>query len=137
GSGPQGRRARRQARPASGVGGRPRQTTEGEERMSDLNNLTANVRVTNPTARRIVGRVFGWAAVALLAAGIVDQAVPAIDIAVYLGTASTIVLGLFGLWQLIVTDANVPREQVVGVPMTRAQYRLYRQALADDVDGAS
>ena len=105
--------------------------------MSDLNNLTANVRVTNPTARRIVGRVFGWAAVALLAAGIVDQAVPTIDIAVYLGTASTIVLGLFGLWQLIVTDANVPREQVVGVPMTRAQYRLYRQALADDVDGAS
>lgn len=76
--------------------------------MSDLNNLTANVRVSNPTVRRVVGRIFGWAAVALLAAGIVDQAVAAFDIAPVLGTASTIVLGLFGLWQLIVTDPNVP-----------------------------
>ena len=77
--------------------------------MSDLSNLTANVRITNPTIRRIVGRVFGWAAVGLLAAGIIDQAVPAVDIAPQLGTASTITLGLFGLWQLIVTDPNVPR----------------------------
>ena len=77
--------------------------------MSDLNNLTANVRVTNPTVRRVVGRIFGWAAVVLLAAGLVDQAIPAFDIAPQLGTASTIVLGLFGLWQLIVTDPNVPR----------------------------
>lgn len=76
--------------------------------MNDLNNLTANVRVTSPTARRIVGRIFGWTAVLLLAIGIVDQAVAAFDLSAQLGTASTIVLGLFGLWQLIVTDPNVP-----------------------------
>lgn len=76
--------------------------------MSDLNNLTANVRVSNPAVRKVVGRLFGWAAVALLATGIVDQAVASFDVSAQLGTASTIVLGLFGLWQLIVTDPNVP-----------------------------
>lgn len=76
--------------------------------MTDLTSLTANARVKNPTVRKIIGRVFGWAAVALLGAGIVDQAVPAFDISAELGTASTITLGLFGLWQLIVTDPNVP-----------------------------
>lgn len=76
--------------------------------MSNLNNLTANVRVTNPTVRRVVGRIFGWSAVALLGTGIVDQAVGEFDLSAPLGTASTIVLGLFGLWQLIVTDPNVP-----------------------------
>lgn len=76
--------------------------------MSDLSNLTANVRVSSPLVRKVVGRVFGWAAVVLLAAGIVDQAIPAVDVSPEIGTASTIVLGLFGLWQLIVTDPNVP-----------------------------
>lgn len=76
--------------------------------MSDLNSLTANARVKNPTVRKVVGRIFGWVAVGLLAAGIVDQAIPDFDISGQLGTASTITLGLFGLWQLIVTDPNVP-----------------------------
>ena len=76
--------------------------------MSDLNNLTANVRVTSPTVRRVVGRIFGWSAVGLLAAGIVDQAIPEVDFSAPVNTVSTIVLGLFGLWQLIVTDPNVP-----------------------------
>lgn len=80
--------------------------------MSDLNNLTANVRVQNPTVRRVVGRIFGWAAVVLLAVGIVDQAVAAFDVSAQLGTASTITLGLFGLWQLIVTDPNVPTSKL-------------------------
>ena len=77
--------------------------------MSDLNSITANARIKNPTVRKIVGRVFGWAAIALLAAGIVDQAVAAVDYSAEIGTASTIVIGLFGLWQLVVTDANVPK----------------------------
>jgi len=74
-----------------------------------LASLTPNVRVENPTVRRVVGRIFGWSAVALLAAGVVDQAIAAFDISQIIGTASTIVLGLFGLWQVIVTDPNVPK----------------------------
>lgn len=84
--------------------------------MTDLNNLTANVRISDPHIRKIVGRVFGIAAVTLLAAGIIDQAIAAFDIAPYLGTASTIVLGLFGLWQLIVTDPNVPVAKAPELP---------------------
>lgn len=75
-----------------------------------LPSLTPNVRITNPVVRRVVGRIFGWSAIALLAAGIVDQAIAAFDISQFIGTASTIVLGLFGLWQTIVTDPNVPKE---------------------------
>lgn len=76
--------------------------------MSDLNSITANARVKNPKVRRVVGRVFGWSALALLAVGIVDQAIGAFDVSSALGAASTIVVGLFGLWQLVVTDPNVP-----------------------------
>lgn len=76
--------------------------------MSDLNNITANARVKNPTVRKVVGRIFGWTAIALLGAGIVDQAIAQFDISAEIGTASTIVIGLFGLWQLVITDPNVP-----------------------------
>ncbi|WP_193596060.1 hypothetical protein [Microbacterium sp. YJN-G] len=76
--------------------------------MSDLNSITANARVKNPKVRRVVGRIFGWSALALLAVGIVDQAIGAFDVSAELGAASTIVVGLFGLWQLVVTDPNVP-----------------------------
>ena len=82
--------------------------------MSDLNSITANARVKNPKVRKTVGRIFGWASVALLATGIVDQAVGAIDLSEQVGTASTIVIGLFGLWQLIVTDPNVPTGTIEG-----------------------
>lgn len=81
--------------------------------MSDLNSITANARVKSPTVRKIVGRIFGWTAVVILGAGIVDQAVGEFDISAELGTASTITLGLFGLWQLIVTDPNVPTAPAV------------------------
>lgn len=76
--------------------------------MSDLNSITANARVKNPTARKIVGRIFGWSAVSILAVGIIDQAVASFDVSAHLGAAATIVVGLFGLWQLVVTDPNVP-----------------------------
>jgi len=76
--------------------------------MSDLTSITANARVRNPTVRKVVGRVFGWAAIGLLGAGIVDQAISQVDVSSEIGTASTIVIGLFGLWQLVVTDPNVP-----------------------------
>lgn len=75
--------------------------------MSDLNGITANARVKNPTVRKVVGRIFGWSAVAILAAGIVDQAVATFDISSEIGTVSTITLGLFGLWQILVTDPQV------------------------------
>lgn len=77
--------------------------------MSDLNNITANARVSNPVVRRVVGRIFGWSAVGLLAGGIIDQAIATVDYSAEIGTASTIVIGLFGLWQLVVTDPNVPQ----------------------------
>jgi hypothetical protein len=77
--------------------------------LSNLNDITANARVKNPTVRRIVGRIFGWAAIGLLAAGIIDQAVATVDVSAQIGTASTIVIGLFGLWQIVVTDPNVPK----------------------------
>lgn len=79
--------------------------------MSDLSEITANARVKNSTVRKVVGRIFGWAAILLLAAGVVDQAVAAFDISAEIGTASTIVIGLFGLWQLVVTDPNVPSKK--------------------------
>lgn len=75
--------------------------------MSNLNEITEGARVKNSTVRKVVGRIFGWAAIGLLAAGIVDQAVSEFDVSAQIGTASTIVIGLFGLWQVIVTDPNV------------------------------
>lgn len=69
---------------------------------------TPNVRITNPLVRKVVGNIFGYAGLAIAAAAIVDSSISGIDLAWFLAPASSIVLGLFGLYQTVVTSANVP-----------------------------
>lgn len=69
---------------------------------------TPNVRITNPIARKVIGNIFGYAALAISATAIVDASIAALDLAWLLAPASSILLGLFGLYQTVVTSANVP-----------------------------
>ena len=73
-------------------------------------SLTPNVRIESPKARKIIGDSIGWAGVAVTAAVIVDQAIPAIDLAFITVPAGAIVLGFLSLFQTIVTSPNVPTE---------------------------
>lgn len=72
-------------------------------------SYTPNVRIENPKARKVVGDSLGWAGVAVTAATIVDQAIPAVDYAFITTPAAVIVLGLLGLFQTLVTSPNVPK----------------------------
>ena len=77
--------------------------------MNEFPSSTPNVRIEDPNARRVIGNVFGYAGLTISAIGIVDAAIPAIDLLWLTAPASTIVLGLFGLFQTTVTSQNVPR----------------------------
>lgn len=77
--------------------------------MNTTPSITPNVRIEDPKARKIVGDTIGWAGVAVTAAGIVDMAVPAIDIAFITTPAAAIVLGFLSLFQTLVTSPNVPK----------------------------
>lgn len=72
---------------------------------------TPNVRIESPKVRKIVGNTIGWAGVAVTAATIVDQAIPAIDIAFITIPAGVIVLGFLSLFQTLITSPNVPTYQ--------------------------
>lgn len=76
-------------------------------------SLTPNVRIENPRARKVVGDTLGWAGVAVTAAAIVDAAVDAADWSYITEPAAAIVVGLFGLYQLLVTSPNVPAPPTV------------------------
>lgn len=69
---------------------------------------TPNVRIESPKVRKIVGNVFGWATLGLLAVGVVDAPIEQIDLAWFTVPATTIVAGLFSLYQLTITSPNVP-----------------------------
>lgn len=79
--------------------------------MAGVPSLTPNVRIENPKARKIVGNVLGWAGVAITATTIVDAAVEQVDLAYVTEPAAAIFVGLFGLFQLLVTSPNVPAAQ--------------------------
>lgn len=71
-------------------------------------SLTPNVRIENPKARKVIGNVLGYAALALTVATLVDGAIAEVDYGNVTGPASVIIAGLFGLYQTIVTSPNVP-----------------------------
>lgn len=71
-------------------------------------SFTPNVRIENPRVRKVIGNIFGWVSVAITAVGIVDAYIVQIDLAFLLTPAAGIVGGLFGLYQLLITSANVP-----------------------------
>ena len=71
--------------------------------------LTPNVRIENTTARKIIGNTFGWATLGLLAVGVVDANLPAVDWSSFTVPATGIVAGLFSLYQLTITSPNVPK----------------------------
>lgn len=76
--------------------------------MTAQPNFTPNVRIRSPKARKIVGDVLGWIGVAVVATTIVDNSIPAIDLAWLTTPASAIVLGFLGLFQTLITSPNVP-----------------------------
>lgn len=69
---------------------------------------TPNVRIESPVARKIIGNVFGWTTLGLLAIGVVDTSIEQLDLAWFTVPATTIVAGLFSLYQLTITSPNVP-----------------------------
>jgi len=74
-------------------------------------SATPNVRIESPTARKIIGNVFGWATLILLAIGVVDAPIEQLDLAWFTVPATTIVAGLFSLYQLTITSPNVPTNE--------------------------
>ena len=71
-------------------------------------DLTPNVRIESPTARKIIGNIFGWATLGLLAVGVVDANITTVDWSGFTVPATGIVAGLFSLYQLTITSPNVP-----------------------------
>lgn len=71
-------------------------------------NQTPNVRIENPNTRKLVGNIIGWAGVLVTATTIVDQSIPAIDLAWLTIPAGSIVLGFLSLFQTLITSPNVP-----------------------------
>jgi hypothetical protein len=71
-------------------------------------SVTPNVRIENPKTRKAVGNVLGWASITLSVAVLVDSAVAEVDYANVTTPAAVIIAGLFGLYQTLVTSANVP-----------------------------
>lgn len=78
--------------------------------MSTTPSLTPNVRIESPSARKVIGNVLGYGTLALSAATIVDQAIPAVDYSYVTGPAAVILAGFLSLFQLVVTSPNVPAE---------------------------
>lgn len=75
--------------------------------MATPPTLTPNVRIEDPRARKVIGNTLGWAGVAVTAATIVDAAVEQADWSYITDPAAAIVVGLFGLYQLLITSPNV------------------------------
>jgi hypothetical protein len=69
---------------------------------------STNGLISNPTARKIIGNIFAWSTLSLLAAGVVDTALPTVDLSAVTIPAAAIVGGLFALFQLTSTSPNVP-----------------------------
>jgi len=69
---------------------------------------STNGLISNPTARKVIGNIFAWVTLTLLATGIVDTALPALDFSSITIPATAIVGGLFALFQLTSTSPNVP-----------------------------
>ncbi len=76
--------------------------------MSTPTLPSTNGLISNPTARKVLGNIFAWVTLALLAAGIVDSALPSLDFSSITIPATAIVGGLFALFQLTSTSPNVP-----------------------------
>jgi hypothetical protein len=72
--------------------------------------ITPNVVVSNPVTRRVVNNVLGYAGTAVSIAVIVDSAIPQIDISAFTVPAITIIAGIAGLFNLIVTVPNIPKK---------------------------
>lgn len=81
--------------------------------MSTPTLPSTNGLISNPTARKVVGNIFAWGTLGLLAAGVVDTALPALDFSVVTIPATAIVGGLFALFQLTSTSPNVPTPTAV------------------------
>ena len=71
-------------------------------------SITPNVRIVDPSVRKLVGNILGWASVALTATVIVDQSIVELDLAFITVPAGLIITGFFGLYQLLITSPNVP-----------------------------
>jgi hypothetical protein len=71
-------------------------------------NITPNVRIESPEARKVVGNILGWSSIALSVAVLVDGAVAELDYGNVTGPAAVIIAGLFGLYQTLITSPNVP-----------------------------
>jgi len=69
---------------------------------------STNGLISNPTARKVIGNIFAWVTLALLAAAVVDAALPSLDFSSVTIPAGSIVGGLFALFQLTSTSPNVP-----------------------------
>lgn len=85
-------------------------------------SLTPNVIVQNPIVRKVVGNVLAGATLLLSIATLVDGAIEAINYSEITGPAAVIVGGLFGIFQLTVTSANVPTPAVEAKITTQDDY---------------
>lgn len=81
--------------------------------MSNPTLPSTNGLISNPTARKIIGNVFAWVTLAILASAVIDQALPMVDFSSITVPVTAIVGGLFALFQLTSTSPNVPTPAAV------------------------
>lgn len=74
---------------------------------------STNGLISNPTARKVLGNIFAWVTLALLAAVVVDGALAAVNFDFITEPTTKIVVGLFALFQITSTSPNVPTPAAV------------------------
>tara|TARA_B100000700_G_scaffold110520_3_gene124530 strand:- start:2037 stop:2279 length:243 start_codon:yes stop_codon:yes gene_type:complete len=73
-------------------------------------SATPNVVVSNPHVRKAANWALGIALIVFPAAGVLDAASPELDFATWLVPATAVTSFLAGLFGLVVTTPNVPKD---------------------------